>query len=403
MGTINTYCHYRQSDLTSVFNKSRSEFFTKGVLGIPAIIPAPLTLAVRVFEFMAIAADGMIVEHKHTLSPTQLSVSAGTLQYVLLHAKYNPSGDPIANLEVMTAITYNALPSTTQNEYIRLCSIYIPPAQTVVNLSDINYTGAQIAGLSTLAAEIIDPVGRESFRGSFDTAFDLPYKLDTGSLKNKNGDTALTRDTGYLWYWKENLAVSAHGTWTRVTVPTDTLLPNISYHRELLSPFEMPRSFMASPTPSVLSCTVVLSGSTWPYAHVPNSSSSLRTLWWHIKPPTANSRWEYIRFSIKASAATSAVWLSLLRFDASSTPTKPDVGDAPTVVAETSKIISDTSWDTIEITSGFAPPSIAPTNIYTPESCYIIELKLPATNKTFDIAFGKYSSRMIYIPSTLEY
>ena len=165
---IRTLLKFRNSDSTLDLNDHLSKFFKRGIVSGGEVTPVPSALSVNVSPFKLIGIDGMVV--METSDPTTLNVVAGVTNVIVFKSQYVANSSPIYGFQVLD---YDAYIAASDIEYLTVFAfITLNPSDTQVHPSQIDYT----------RRDVVDPVGRLTFRGSLPAVSSLP------ALNNRAGD-----------------------------------------------------------------------------------------------------------------------------------------------------------------------------------------------------------------------
>jgi len=189
---LRTLAKFRNTDITSDFNHRLRYLARKGVFFGGQVSPISGQLKVQIQPFAAVGNDGMVTLLEG--SPEEVNVSAGTIQYVLLHAVYNPNQAPTAAFEVLTVSAYTALTQVNKDARVILAKVDVLTGSTEVDNSKITY----------IDAEQIDPQTRSPFRGRVATETALPDYTDppTGlTTVNRQNDFYFVDDDKLFFHW----------------------------------------------------------------------------------------------------------------------------------------------------------------------------------------------------------
>lgn len=189
---LRTLLRFRNPDLTSDLNHRLRDLVSKGVFLGGQVLPVAGTLDVSVPTLGAVGSDGMVTVLEGAAET--LTCTAGISQWVLLHAYYVANEQPVAELQVLSELAYDALTTEEQARRIRLARVTLGAAVTEVTSEDITLVGT----------ERIDPVQRSPLRGIVPTATALPDYTDppTGvTTGNEPYDLYFVEDERIFYTW----------------------------------------------------------------------------------------------------------------------------------------------------------------------------------------------------------
>ena len=189
---LRTLLRFRNPDLTSDLNHRLRDLIGKGVFLGGNVIPVAGTLTVQIQSLGAVGADGMVTVLEG--GAETVTCTAGITQWIVLRAYYVANDEPVAALEAISQLSYDALSDEEKARRIKLASVTLSVSAVEVTTDDISFVGA----------ERIDPVGRSKFRGNVDTRTSLPDWSDpeTG-LTNQNQpfDLYFVEDERIFYAW----------------------------------------------------------------------------------------------------------------------------------------------------------------------------------------------------------
>lgn len=189
---LRTLLRYKNPDISADVNTRLRDLVTKGVFLGGQVNPVAGTLDVSVPALGAVGADGMITVLEGAAET--LTCTAGISQWVLLHSYYVANDLPVAALEVLSELAYDALSADEQNRRVKLARVTLGAAVTEVTSDDISYVDS----------ERIDPLTRSPFRGTVATRTDLPDWSDPPSgitRSNQPYDLYFVEDERIFYTW----------------------------------------------------------------------------------------------------------------------------------------------------------------------------------------------------------
>jgi hypothetical protein len=169
-----TLLKFRNLDLTRDLNDRFTKLIKPGIVDGGLIVPVPSQLKVDITPYKLISADGMVVVE--TSDSFRLDTPAGQTTVIAIRAIYKDNDNPDVQ-EIASEIgTFNILPDL--DKHVVVGHVTLPVFAVEVESSNINYA----------PRDIIDPVGRNSFRGVISNPAALP------ALHNVLGDYYMVVD-----------------------------------------------------------------------------------------------------------------------------------------------------------------------------------------------------------------
>lgn len=176
---------WQHPDSTANLNDRLEYLIQRGIYWGGAVAPgAGLTVVVQ--PFIGMSFDGMTVAES---AAQTLTVHAGQTDYVVLRAKYNALGSPATptlNWETMSAAAYAVDP---ERDYLIVFATVTLAGGAVAVLN---------ADISLVLRDVVDPVGRDWFRGQVA----LPANLPTAApIANVTGDFYYVTSELTFYFW----------------------------------------------------------------------------------------------------------------------------------------------------------------------------------------------------------
>ena len=174
---------FRNPDSTQDLNDRFKDLFNKGFFSGGALTAVPGVLKVDLAPFATAGSDGMFV--REDSETTRLDVVANFKNYIVIRQEYISNADPVISIE-----------SLTEPEFLNDGPIGAKGANnpTLIVFGVVNVpsgeTQTDINMIETFESDIVDNLGRSSFRGLLTAAASLP----AGSNSNRAGDFYIITD-----------------------------------------------------------------------------------------------------------------------------------------------------------------------------------------------------------------
>lgn len=144
---------YHNLDSTADLNARFKGLVAKGIYAGGRISVTGNSYTITISPYMSMTAEGMAVIDD---SDSSVTVTAGVLQYVVIDATYNPSGDAIINLRCVNASDFSAF----RDKYICICTVDMTGvSNSFVSMANINYA----------ARDQVSPVVDSKYLGYYTT------------------------------------------------------------------------------------------------------------------------------------------------------------------------------------------------------------------------------------------
>lgn len=221
---LRTLLKFRNLDLTRDINNRNVGLISPGIISGAEVTAVPGQLAVDVSPYRLASVDGMIVEE--TSATQRFTVFSGQITVIAIKAKYIENNAPVVEMVALPLATFLAL---ADFEYYIICSyINVPSGQTQVLQSYISENPPINAPEAARSRDVIDPQGRNGFRGVLSNSGLLP------AADNRLGDFYLVQDIarGVLNFFGWDGTI-----WKNMTDAV-TLAVDLSSHRSNLFPNE---------------------------------------------------------------------------------------------------------------------------------------------------------------------
>ncbi len=157
-----TLLKFRNLDVTKDIDDRLRNLVQKGIFFGGQVTPVAGTLQVDIQPFAAMGSDGMVTILEGTAE--RVDLQPGATNHIILHSTYVANGPPVTEVENLTTAEFNALNAQELSERILFAKIPLSIGAVEVETSDINID----------EADLVDSVGRISFRGVVETSDDLP-------------------------------------------------------------------------------------------------------------------------------------------------------------------------------------------------------------------------------------
>ena len=209
---------FRNPDSTQDLNDRFKDLFNKGFFWGGALSIPGGSLKIDLAPFATAGSDGMFV--REDSETTRLDVVAGVKNYIVIRQEYISNADPVISIESLTASQFNSDgpigEKGVNNPTLIVFGVVNVPAGSTQTDTDM---------IETTESDIVDNLGRSSFRGLLSTEAALPV---SGLHANRAGDFFIITDgaggTPSLFSW--------NGTsWVNIT-NTEAVLILLNNHRQ---------------------------------------------------------------------------------------------------------------------------------------------------------------------------
>ncbi len=175
---------FRNSDSTQDLNDRFKGLFNRGFFWSGALSIPGGSLKVDLAPFATAGADGMFV--REDSETTRLDVVAGVKNYIVIRQEYISNADPVVSIESLTESEFNSdgpigEKGINNPTLIVFGVVNVPSGSTQTNTDMIE----------TTESDIVDTLGRSSFRGLLSAEAALPV---SGLHANRAGDFFIITD-----------------------------------------------------------------------------------------------------------------------------------------------------------------------------------------------------------------
>lgn len=187
---LRTLLQFRALDLTASINDRYTRLISPGVIDGGLIVPVAAQLKIDLGPFKLVSLDGMVVEETSAIA--RLACAAGQTTVIACRAIYVQNNDPDVEVVAIELSTFNAL--INKANHVVFGHVVVPLAATSILTSYID----------TAPRDIVDKIGRDTFRGVLSNPSLLP------GANNRVGDYYMVVDgvggpthlygwTGFQW------------------------------------------------------------------------------------------------------------------------------------------------------------------------------------------------------------